>query len=346
MGVPGLPGHRGQQGGDVSAVRMVRQLAVLAGLLSRSSTRTKLHPLGGAGSPSLVTRKGNTVVTDPHGSNLEVSPARLDPHHFANGDAAIFGYGDEGIPVVIENASPDAEGHLMISGYFGDPRPARASIGSLLHRRGCAPCEAFNAGWKDQQAEQADAHRAEFIVAARRLADHLYDHALTPVSRSGLSCGHGDQYRLSEDALVPAWLHDALAGAVLTAPEGGWPNWGRTHHCVDWPALIAAHPETLVPDFMTLEYNHGATWKSIAAAFQIARSVDPCAHMDANFWVACDGRITVEAGGIFTNREVSEAVARKIDQILVAGGRNATYLHDDERERPCAPARCGWLVLG
>lgn len=285
-------------------------------------------------------------MNDPIGSNLGVSPARLDPHHFTNGDKAIFGYGNEGMPVVIENATPDAQGKIVISGFFGDPRPTRASIGSLIHREGCAPCDAFNAGWNDHQAEQADAHRAMFTTAARRLADDLYDHALAPVSRTARSCGHGDRYRLSEDALVPAWFHDALAGATLAGPEGPWPNWGRTHHPVDWPALIAAHPETLVPDFEMLEYNCGASWDSIATAFQMARSVDPSAWMDVNFWVAYDGRITVEPDGIFTSREVSQTVASNIDQTLIAGGRNPVDLHDEHRERPCAPARRGWLVLG
>ena len=95
-----------------------------------------------------------------------------------------------------------------------------------------------------------------------------------------------------------------------------------------------------------LEYNCGASWESIATAFQMTRSVDPSACMDVNFWVAYDGRITVEPYRIFTSREVSETVASSIDHTLIAGGRDPLDLHDDERERPCAPARCGWDVLG
>jgi hypothetical protein len=286
-------------------------------------------------------------VKDPNASNPEISPAGLDPHHFANGDKAMFGFGIEGTPVVIENATPDAQGDILISGFFGNPRPTRASIDSLVHRQGCAPCDAFNEAWNTQQAEKDAEHRGMFTAAARRLADDLYHHALVPVALTGRSCGHGDRYRLSADAPLPAWFHDALAGAALTAPEGPWPNWGRTHHPVDWPALIATYPETLVPDFMMLEHNLGASWESIATAFQMARSTDPSACMDVDFWVAYDGHITVQPGAIFTSREVSETVAHSIDQTLIVGGRKPSYLHDDdERERPCYPARSGWQVLG
>lgn len=283
---------------------------------------------------------------EPNSSDLAVSPAGRDPRHFVAGDRALFGYGSEGTPVVIENATPDDQGTILVSGFFGDPRPSRARLESLVHRQGCRPCEAFNAAYDAQQAQKEAEHRASFTPAARHLADHLCEDALVPVSRSGLGCGHGDRYRLSEDALVPAWFHDALAGAALTAPEGPWPNWGRTQHPIDWPALIAAHPRTLVPDVEMLQCNFGPSWESIAAAFAIARAADPLACMAVTFWVADDGRITVEPDAIFTSRDVSEHVAAQIDQTLIAGGRAAADLHDDQRDRPSAPARSGWLVFG
>lgn len=285
-------------------------------------------------------------MMQPNATDLALSPAHRDPCHFVDGDEAFFGYGSEGTPVVVEDATPDAQGCIVVSGFSGDPQPCRASLASLVHRQGCPPCEAFNAAWDAQQAENDAQHHASFTPAARCLADDLYDHALIAVWRSGLSCGHGDRYRLSEDALVPAWFHDALAGAVLTAPEGPWPNWGRTNHPVDWPALIAAHPRTLVPDVEMLRCNFGPSWESIAAAFAIARAADASACMDVNFWVAEDGHITIDPGGIFTTRDVSEHAATQIDQILIAGGRAAAALHDDEHERPCAPARRGWLTIG
>lgn len=285
-------------------------------------------------------------MMQPNATEFALRQARRDPCHFVDGDEAFFGYGSEGTPVIVEDARRDAQGCILVSGIRGDPHPWRASLASLVHRQGCARCEAVNAAWDAQQADNHAQYRAGFTPAARYLADDLCDHALIPVSCSGLSCGHGDRYRLSKDALVPAWFHDALAGAALTAPEGPWPNWGRTDHPVDWPALIAAHPQTLVPDIEMLRCNFGPSWESIAAAFAIARAADASAWLDVNFWVAEDARITIDPGGIFTTRDVSERVATQIDQILIAGGRAAAALHDGERERPCAPARRGWLAMG
>lgn len=276
-----------------------------------------------------------------------LTPAQRDPQHFAAGDKALFGYGRGGIPVVIEDATPDAEWRITISGLYGDPRPGRASRGSLLHRGGdCTVCDAFNEAWTAREAAEKAAYRNDFSDAALQLADHLVDFALVPQSISDDGCGHGDRYILSEDALLPKWLHDALAGAEFSAPEGPWPNWGRTCHPADWPALIGAHPWALVPSIMMLEYNFGASWESIAVAFQMARSTDPAALMDVHLWVSRDGRIEVEPNAIFTRHALPETIAHGIDETLIVGGRDASRLHDDDREDSFFPARSGWMLTG
>lgn len=118
----------------------------------------------------------------------------------------------------------------------------------------------------DQESQYAD-YLAGFTPTALALADELCDNGLTPIYISGSVCGHGDTYELDPDAPLPDWFHSALADASLTAPEGPWPNWGRTSHPVDWPRLIADHPDVLVPDHDMLAVNGGATWDSIAEAF-------------------------------------------------------------------------------
>ncbi|SLL29707.1 Uncharacterised protein [Mycobacteroides abscessus subsp. abscessus] len=89
-----------------------------------------------------------------------------------------------------------------------------------------------------------------------------------------------------------------------------------------------------------LANNFGATWESIAEAFTLLRTVDPDAHMDVNLWVAEDGRITVDPFGFYATREVDRELAQHIDALLIAGGRLAENIHDDEY----APGFSGWQV--
>lgn len=102
-------------------------------------------------------------MSDPIDIDLGANPASLDPHHFADGDEAFFGFASHSRPVVIENATviehapadaakADAFRSIMISGLFGDSRHTRAALGSLIHRQGCAPCDAFNAAWSVEES--------------------------------------------------------------------------------------------------------------------------------------------------------------------------------------------------
>lgn len=278
--------------------------------------------------------------TQPPPTDSLVAPAALDPHHFRAGDAIQFGYEPGGPTGIVTLAEPDDAGLMGITCYGQD---SRANPHCVIHTTGCDTCRAFLAAYANRVDREFDDLRARFTSRALDLADHLCDEALILASTEGQACGHGDRYVLSPDAQLPDWLHNALAGAVLTAPEGPWPNWARTCAAVDWPTLINAHPDVLAPDRDMLEYNDGATWEAIAEAFALLRTVDQGAHMDVFFWVGTDGRVLVEPGWIGTTIDVPTDVAATVDDLLVASGRPRHYIHnrggDDQPD-----ARCGWMV--
>lgn len=153
-----------------------------------------------------------------------------------------------------------------------------------------------------------------------------------------LASDHGNRYTLAEDAPLPMWFHEALAGAVMFEAEGPWPNWGSTFHPVDWPALIDAHPDVLVPCHEMLELNDGASWPAIAEAFAIARRHDPLASLSVHFWVGPDGRTEIEPVLLRTSHDLPDTEAMAIDRVLVAGGRRANLIHGD------SGLRCEWEV--
>lgn len=270
------------------------------------------------------------------------SPGKNNRFHFSVDDEIQFGYDDDSPAATVLVAEPDSDECLQLadtSGSFGG-REYRTRVSSLLHVSGCAECEAFKADWEAKEQAAWDAERAAFTPEALAVADHLVCCGLTLTKSSGLACGHGNTYVLAEDAPVALWLREALEGAVFSGPDGPWPNWGRTCHAVDWPGLIERRPDALVPDHDMLAKNFGATWESIAKAFTLLRTVDPDAHMDVSLWVDEAGRITVDPFGFYATREVESELARRIDALLVAGGRMAENIHDDGY----APGRSGWQV--
>ena len=271
------------------------------------------------------------------------APAAIDANHFRAGDEVQLGYDED--PThhgVVTVGQPDNEGCI---GIHMNGSECRTRSENLLHRHGCQPCRDFQQAWATQQDQEWQEERADYTPAALELADTLCDRALIQISSNGLSCGHGDEYIVSPDAPLPSWLHTALKGAIFTAPEGPWPNWGRTDHPIDWPTLIAAHPDTLMADQDMLDSNFGGSWASIAQAFTLVRSIDPYTHIDVVLWVSTTGMITVQPGAFWAHADIPASIAARVDDILVAGGRARDALHnptyDDEGT---FDARRGWLV--
>lgn len=163
------------------------------------------------------------------------------------------------------------------------------------------------------------------------LADALVDNGLTPRTTLGSSCGHGDTYTLSADAPLPQWLHRALSGAVFTDPEGPWPEWGRTTTPIDWPALIAQHPDFLAPDADCFA-PHSATWEAITDAFTRARTADEFAALDVILWVSPDATILVEPWAM-TSPHLPLPVAQAITATLSDSGRPHRLLHPNDGDQ-------------
>ncbi|RIS70542.1 hypothetical protein [Mycobacteroides abscessus] len=263
------------------------------------------------------------------------SPAAIDPTHFVTGDEVTSYDGGRRVEVVID-ATPDREGYILVG--RGQDR-VRSAVRNLVHAHGCARCALFTEEWRAPRASRWQQFRDSYTERARGLADALRHSGL--VSKLIMGPG-GAEYTLTLDpqAPLPAWLHEALSGARFELPEGSWPQWGRTQHAADWATLIAEHPDVLVPDHGMLRGNGGASWPSIAEAFTYARTLDASTYMDVALWVESDGRISVEPIAMFTTTDLLAENAAHVDEILIAGGRDADLLHDPR----CAPPLNSWTL--
>lgn len=269
------------------------------------------------------------------------APADVEAGHFHEGDRVQFGRGESELGVVTDTQL-DHDGCIRL--HLAD-RDVRTRPANLLHIDGCPPCEEFKQAWAAEQERLWQEERSDYTPAARELADTLRDRGLLQVSTTGLSCGHGDDYIVEPDAPLPSWLHTVLKGVVFTAPEGPWPNWGRTDHPINWPALLEAHPDTLAAEQDMLDWNEAGSWESIAHAFTLLRSIDPDSHIDVFLWVSTTGLITIEPTGFWAHSDIPADVASQVDDILVAGGRDRDSLHDRvwDDQGTFAPRR-GWLL--
>lgn len=267
------------------------------------------------------------------------APSVLDPHHFHQGDDIQFGYDPGGPTGIVTVAEPDDAGLIRIILYGQE---SLANVHCVAHTSGCQPCSDFLAAYADRLDRNLDNWRSDFTAFALARADQLFESGLLQISSDGRECGHGDQYVLAPDAELPQWFHQALAGAVLTGSEGGWPNWGRTCAPVDWPTLIDQHQDTLAPDHGALDYNEGASWEAIATAFRLLRTADPNAAMDVSFWVDEQGRL-IDPMWIGTTFDIAPELAASVDDLLVASGRPRRYIHDRGHDEPSDACR-GWMV--
>lgn len=175
-----------------------------------------------------------------------------------------------------------------------------------------------------------DECRSYFTRETVRWADALRIAAFGG-AEGGAQCGHGARYLLPVELLLemPGPLAAALAGVPLEPPEGPWPNWARTDHPIDWPALITKDPDHLTWDQGMLEANMGASGDGITAAYRLldAHGLDP--YMDVCLWFELDGRITVEPTAMWSEPG-DLALSRQVDDILVYSGRPRDLLRHEE----------------
>ncbi|MFV8161390.1 hypothetical protein ACNQVK_04615 [Mycobacterium sp. 134] len=130
-----------------------------------------------------------------------------------------------------------------------------------------------------------DMRESAGVVLAARI-DQLRESLIVAADPAG-HCGP-TAVRLSPDADVPCWLRTALADAELTQAEGPWPGWARCWSGVDWPGLVAEHPDDIGVDEYSLTSNTGVDWSTLAAFWQwlLGRSIE--ASLDVELGVDVD----------------------------------------------------------
>ncbi|PYE12021.1 hypothetical protein DFR67_12629 [Williamsia limnetica] len=240
-----------------------------------------------------MTNDSAPTLNPPH-------PGIVDPGHFAAGDRVVFGHdsvshtADTQTSIVVSGVATDTGCIALRGAHVAGGDVYQTSIGNVLHATGCDACDQCAAARQRADTYEYQEQRSLFNDNGLARADALRENGLAVLSSAGRGCGHGDTYTLAADAPVPQWMHTALAGVVFSAPEGPWPNWGRTDAPIDWPALIAAHPDGLDVDPGVTDDLHGASWTSIVEAFALARSTDPQAALDVCLWVDTDSTVLVE----------------------------------------------------
>lgn len=176
----------------------------------------------------------------------------------------------------------------------------------------------------DGYHEDGDDYPEDVAIWAHALRVTAYSTA--EVDAAGQNAGY---------LLTPALMHEmpeplarALTGVRLGVPEDPWPNWARIQHPINWPALITANPAALVWCDGMLEANTGATSAAITDAYQLLDTHGLRPYLEVLLWVEPDGRTGVEPTYLATDSDIAPELNRRVDDILVAGGRPRDRLHD------------------
>ncbi|MEV0769501.1 hypothetical protein ACIBEH_05570 [Nocardia salmonicida] len=103
-------------------------------------------------------------------------------------------------------------------------------------------------------ADLQDLVVGDYTAEAAWLLSTLRHHSLAEVD--------GGHHRLQADAPLPQWLHAALDGIDLHGPESSG-EWASCFAPIDWPALVAAHPDDLRPATGLMEMNSSPDWPAI-----------------------------------------------------------------------------------
>lgn len=132
-------------------------------------------------------------------------------------------------------------------------------------------------GYRHQSKEFVDEYTTDALAVMERLWEDV----------AGF---HSAPYFLPEDSPLPSWFMDAIRGVSNRGLEAGWPQFARYWDPVDWPALIAAHPEDIVwekpehADMYTELWNWG-----------IQKGLDP--RLDVALFISADAKIEVDTWG-------------------------------------------------
>lgn len=229
------------------------------------------------------------------------------------------------------------------------------------------------ARWKaaelNRKAAEAaeDAARMSWPQLARERADALADGALMHedgvpqcvchsldgwVPAEECSYSYWQRYRLRPDAPLPAVLHQRLAQAKFTPPEGPWPQFAATLSPIDWPALVRELPDLLAVVPCAGERNHPADAKAWAAVCDAYEAVAQAGHRPrlwVDLWASPADVVELTLNTLDIDVEVTTSAAPTADEetiaaveaILTAGGFSSSGLH---RYQQADPPDRWWLT--
>lgn len=184
----------------------------------------------------------------------------------------------------------------LADGSAFDENVLRRSIVRSLDRRSGGIALRFGACWaRGRQLAR---------VGAGAIRSELWQSAFRRARRYRLE-SYGTEYvwTVVPARGLPRWLTDALDGAALSRcsadgdPTPAGPDLSvllaRTSAPVNWPALIAEHPNRLVVDGQWLASRRGPQWSAISSAYERIVSAGCTAAIDVALMATADGRITV-----------------------------------------------------
>ncbi|MBU8817543.1 hypothetical protein EB74_30015 [Mycobacterium sp. SWH-M5] len=148
--------------------------------------------------------------------------------------------------------------------------------------------------------------------------------------------GPGTAVELPADAGIPDWLRSALSRAELTEAEGPWPGWARCWSGVDWPRLIAEHPDSIGVDEYALTRNAGIEWATVVEFWNMLGSRKIPASLDVELSIDVDeapGRVELF---------LYELVVHPTDSGQISDITDCALLREPDRTTDC---RCGKPTL-
>ena len=138
---------------------------------------------------------------------------------------------------------------------------------------------------------------------------------------------HDAPYFLPESSPLPSWLMDAVRGVPNHGIEAGWPQFARYWDPVNWPALIAEHPEEI--DWERPE--NTALYKDLWD-WGVKENMAP--HFDVALFIHKDAKIEVAAwtfvlGGTNEPRIPSPEQVRDVEKICAAHAYTDAWRYPD-----------------
>lgn len=170
-----------------------------------------------------------------------------------------------------------------------------------------------------------------YAYQSKELVDKYSPEALRVMERlwQDVASFHAPRYFLPEDSPLPSWLMDAVRDVPNQGVEGGWPQFARYWNPIDWPALIAEHPDEIgwdEPEY-TAMYTELWDWghrEGLNPWFDVGLWISPEAKIECCRWSVrpCRVRPAQRGGAGRTHPKRPENPGRtQVHRCVVLSGR-------------------------